>query len=190
MALPILGVEPVTGLDDEADTPIGYRSPVHGRRPEVYAAATRDEESAALAERVRAWMRIGIEPHAIGVAVRAGYLADQARDALKAVGIRTVSLTSNSTAKGVRAGTMHGMKGLEFQAVAVIGVEERAIPAVPAVTPEDEDPLAQDLQRERCVFLVACTRARDQLFISYTGVASPFLSPGPAHRLITGRRGD
>jgi hypothetical protein len=178
-AIPLLGAEPVTGLDDEADTLIGYRSPVHGRRPDVHAAATRGEEFEALAKRVRTWMSMGIEPHAIGVAARAVYLADQTRDALSAAGIPAVPLTSRSTAKGVRAGTMHGMKGLEFQAVAVIGVEERSVPAVAALTPQDEDPLAheQDLQRERCVLFVACTRARDHLFVSYVGASSPFLSP-------------
>jgi superfamily I DNA/RNA helicase len=178
-AIPLLGLEPVTGLDDEADTLIGYRSPVHGRQPEVQVAATREEEFAALAERVRAWLDMGIEPHAIGVAARARYLADQARDALNAAGIGTVSLKSTSTASAVRAGTMHNMKGLEFQAVAVIGVEKRSVPSAAAVIPEDEDPLAykQGLQRERCALFVACTRARDHLFVSYVRVPSPFLSP-------------
>jgi superfamily I DNA/RNA helicase len=178
-AIGLLGVEPATGLDDEADTLIGYRSPVHGRRPEVYAAANREEEFAALTTRIRAWQDLGIEPHAIGVAARAGYLADQARDALNTAGVRTVSVTSKRSAKGVRAGTMHGMKGLEFQAVAVIGVDERSVPAAAALTPEEEDPLAyeQDLQRERCVLFVACTRARDHLFVSYVGAPSTFLSP-------------
>jgi superfamily I DNA/RNA helicase len=75
---------------------------------------------------------------------------------------------------------MHALKGLEFQAVAVIGVEQRLIPEPGAVTPETEDPLAhaQDLQRERCVLFVACTRARDHLYISCTGEPSPFLPPG------------
>jgi superfamily I DNA/RNA helicase len=47
------------------------------------------------------------------------------------------------------------------------------------VTAVAEDPLAhdQDLQRERCVLFVACTRARDHLYVSYTGQPSPFL-PG------------
>jgi hypothetical protein len=47
------------------------------------------------------------------------------------------------------------------------------------VTPAVEDPVAhtQDLRRERCVLFVACTRARDHLFVSYTGQPSPFL-PG------------
>ena len=69
------------------------------------------------------------------------------------------------------------MKGLEFQAVAVIGVEDGLMPAPPAVTPADADPLAheQDVQRERCVLFVACTRAGDHLHVSYTGAPSPFL---------------
>ena len=39
LAVPALGKAPVTGLDDEADSLTGYRSPLHGRRPEVHAAA-------------------------------------------------------------------------------------------------------------------------------------------------------
>jgi superfamily I DNA/RNA helicase len=73
---------------------------------------------------------------------------------------------------------MHGMKGLEFQAVAVIGVARGMVPAPSAVTPASEDALthAQDLQQERCVLFVACTRARDHLYVSYTGEPSEFLS--------------
>jgi UvrD-like helicase C-terminal domain len=77
----------------------------------------------------------------------------------------------------IRVGTMHGMKGLEFQAVAVIGVAEGTVPAPSAVTSETADPVAHalDLQRERCVLFVACTRARDHLYVSYSGSPSPFL---------------
>ena len=72
---------------------------------------------------------------------------------------------------------MHAMKGLEFQAVAVIGVEQGVVPDPAAVTPDDEDPPAhaQDLQRERCVLFVACTRARDHLYVSGAGEPSLFL---------------
>lgn len=40
-----------------------------------------------------------------------------------------------------------------------------------------EDPVAHalDLQRQRCVLFVACTRPRDRLYLSYTGAPSPFL---------------
>jgi superfamily I DNA/RNA helicase len=76
---------------------------------------------------------------------------------------------------------MHGMKGLEFRAVAVIGVEQGLVPAPAAVTPAGDDAVAhaQDLQRERCVLFVACTRARDHLYVSCTGEPSPFLPKCP-----------
>jgi superfamily I DNA/RNA helicase len=175
--VPLLGAAPVSGLDGEVDTLRGYRSPVHGRRPEVHAAGSREDEFAALVSRVRSWLDAGVEPHAIGVAARSGAIATQARDALKAARIPTLALTTQSTKNAVRVGTMHRMKGLEFQAVAVIGVDQAVVPAGSAVTPLTEDWLAhdQDLQRERCVLFVACTRGRDQLYVSYTGSPSPFL---------------
>jgi superfamily I DNA/RNA helicase len=176
-AVPLLGSAPVSGLDDDADSLIGYRSPVHGRRPEVRGAASRDEELHNLVEKVRSWLASGIEPHAIGVAARSAYLADQARDALTTAGIPTGKTGAKSAASKIRAGTMHGMKGLEFQAVAVIGVDHGVVPMPVAVTSADTDQLAhrQDLLRERCVLFVACTRARDHLYVSYAGQPSDFL---------------
>jgi len=49
------------------------------------------------------------------------------------------------------------MKGLEFQAVAVVGVEDCQVPSPAAVTPADTDEVVhqQDLLRERCVLFVA-----------------------------------
>jgi len=75
-------------------------------------------------------------------------------------------------------GTMHRMKGLEFRCMSVVGVNEHLVPFPKAVTPADEDGLAhaQDLQRERCLLFVACTRAREQLHLSWYGNPSPFLS--------------
>jgi UvrD/REP helicase N-terminal domain/UvrD-like helicase C-terminal domain len=177
-AVPLLGAAPIIGLDGEADSLAGYRSPMHGRRPQVRGARDREEELKILSERLRSWIADGIEPHAIGVAARSTYLAKQAREALETAGIPAASLTAKGKKDAVRAGTMHGMKGLEFQAVAVIGVEDGMVPAPAAVTSADADPIAheQDLQRERCVLFVACTRARDHLHVSYTGQPSPFLS--------------
>ena len=177
-AVPLLGAAPIIGLDGEADTLAGYRSPMHGRRPEIRGARDREEELEILSERLRGWIAEGIEPHAIGVAARSGYLAKAARESLESAGIKAASLTAKGKKDAVRTGTMHGMKGLEFQAVAVIGAEDGTVPAPAAVTSADADPLAheQDLQRERCVLFVACTRARDHLHVSYTGQPSPFLS--------------
>ena len=177
LAVPALGKAAVTGLDDETDTLTGYRSPLHGRRPEVVGVPTREAEMDALVLRVRGWLDEGIEAHAIGIAARSGQIHRAASAALQAERIKTLSLSAKSRANAVRVGTMHGMKGLEFQAVAVIGVADGVVPAPSAVTPEKDDPVAhaQDLQRERCLLFVACTRARDHLYLSYSGSPSPFL---------------
>ena len=176
-AVPLLGSDPATGLDGDIDTLIGYRSPVHGRPPELHRAPSREAELTSLVDRIRSWVAAGIEPHAIGVAARSSAAATQARDAIKAARIPTLALATQSSKNAVRVGTMHKMKGLEFQAVAVIGVEDGAVPPRAALTPAAEDPVAhgQDLQRERCLLFVACTRARDHLYLSYTGQPSPFL---------------
>jgi superfamily I DNA/RNA helicase len=181
LAVPSLGKTPVTGLDDAVDTLAGYRSPLHGGQPEVHAAVSREAELAALVERVQDWIVDGIEPHAIGIAARTGWLAKQASAALAAADIPTAGLAAKAAKDAVRVGTMHGMKGLEFQAVAVFGVAEGSVPSPAAITPASEDPIAhaQDLQRERCLLFVACTRARDHLYVSYSGVPSTFLSVIP-----------
>ena len=164
---------------------------MHGPRPQLRMAATRAEEFALLAERIRSWLALGIEPHAIGVAARSASLVREAREALKADGIMTASLSGRGNTQAVRAGTMHAMKGLEFQAVAVIGVEQGLVPEPAAITPESEDAVAhaQDLQRERCVLFVACTRARDHLYVSGTGEPSVFLPPRESDPPPSGRDG-
>jgi superfamily I DNA/RNA helicase len=174
----LTGVTP-DGLDDELDSLAGYRSPVHGGRPVVAGHPDRDTQHAQLIERIRAWRGAGVEPHAIGVAARSGRLARAAREALTAADIPASTPTATKT-NAVRVGTMHAMKGLEFQCLAAIGVEDGTVPSTSAVADADEDATAhaQDLQRERCLLFVACTRARDSLYVSYVGDPSPFL-PAP-----------
>ena len=144
----------------------------------MYAARTRDDELEELTRHVKDWIGDGIEPHAIGIAARSSRLAGQTGASLRAAGIPVVSLSAKTRKDAVRVGTMHRMKGLEFQAVAVIGVSAGTIPAPAAITPATEDAVthAQDLQRERCLLFVACTRARDHLYLSYNGTPSPFLA--------------
>ena len=181
-AVPLLGDDPVTGPDGEAHSLLGYRSPMRGQRPQLRVAASRAEEFAFLAERIRSWLAAGIQAEAIGVTARSASLVREAREALRADRIMTVPLSGRGSTRAVRVGTMHATKGLEFQAVAVIGVEQGLVPEPAAVTPESEDAVAhaQDLQRERCVLFVACTRARDHLYVSATGEPGMFLPPREA----------
>ncbi|MFF3868294.1 3'-5' exonuclease [Micromonospora sp. NPDC001898] len=84
-------------------------------------------------------------------------------------------------ADGVRLATMHAMKGLEFRCVAVVGATAKTVPFAKEVTPPEVD-LSQhesDMLRERCLLFVAGTRAREALYVSWSGTPSPFLNRAP-----------
>ncbi|XRQ13780.1 UvrD-helicase domain-containing protein, partial [Actinomadura welshii] len=176
-SVPLLGLSPAQGLDDSADTLEGYRSPIHGRRPVVKGYPDQAAELDGLVEQVRTWLDADVEPSAIGVAARYVWVARRAAKRLKEEGIPAYQVPSKS--QGVQVGTMHRMKGLEFRCVAVIGADEKSMPAAKAITPKHEDSKAhaQDIQKERCLLFVASTRARDHLYVSYADAPSPFL-PG------------
>lgn len=178
-SLSMLHGERIDDMDGGLDTVAGYRSQVHGRPPELRGFRVQKDELDALTDKVREWLDAGVEPGEIGIAARSNMLADSAVAALERAGILARSLTKVQDADdAVRAGTMHRMKGLEFRCMAVIGVAEHQVPPSSAVTSVEEDSLthSQDLQRERCLVFVACTRAREQLYVSWHGTVSPFLS--------------
>ncbi|MFI8093482.1 UvrD-helicase domain-containing protein [Streptomyces sp. NPDC086080] len=163
-----------------SDTLAGYRSLLHGRRPQVAGYGSEQEEVTALVARVQDWIGRGIRPSEIGVCARFNVLLDKAYDKLGAAGVPVARVRDNPGAKvdGVRLATMHAMKGLEFRCVAVLGVTAGAVPFSREVTPAAVDVLQHesDLLRERCLLFVACTRAREALAVSWSGAASPFLA--------------
>ncbi|MFE7214971.1 UvrD-helicase domain-containing protein [Streptomyces sp. NPDC057611] len=175
-------LSPVTVDDlggEGADSLAGYRSLLHGRRPQADGYGSEQAEVTMLVERVEAWIAQGIRPSEIGVCARFNVLLDKAYDKLTAAGVPVVRVKDNpgSGVDGVRLATMHAMKGLEFRCVAVLGATASAVPFAREVTSADVDPLQHDsdLLRERCLLFVACTRAREALTVTWSGAVSPFI---------------
>ena len=54
----------------------------------------------------------------------------------------------------------------------------KLVPAANSVTPIEDDKQThqQDLEREKCLLFVACTRAREELLVTWHGEPSPFLT--------------
>ncbi|TVT56347.1 AAA family ATPase [Amycolatopsis rhizosphaerae] len=178
-SLGMLHGERIDDMDAGLETIAGYRSEVHGDLPALRGHRTRNAELESLVGTVRGWLDAGVAPGEIGIAARSNGLANSAREALAAAGLPVRPLAKTEQAdESIGIGTMHRMKGLEFRCVAVIGVTEHQVPASAAVTPaaEDETIHNQDMQRERCLLFVACTRAREQLAVSWHGSPSPFLT--------------
>ncbi|MBO4210647.1 UvrD-helicase domain-containing protein [Micromonospora echinofusca] len=175
LSVKVLNGDAAIGLDGQDDTLHGYRSTTLGGVPELGAHDNRDDEYEALIERVGTWLDQGVEPHAIGVAVRTGQLVRTISRILADAHIPVAD--DKRGIDGVHVATMHRMKGLEFQCLAAVGLDAGILPAPNALTSAAEDPHAhqQDLRRERCLLFVALTRARDVLYLSHSGTPSPLL---------------
>jgi hypothetical protein len=182
-SLGVLEGQKFDDLDGSSDDLRGYRSMMRGPAPVVGGYPTAEAERSALVDAVRGWLTLGIAPAAIGIAARTAAEAKYAADALRLSGVPARDLSGSSvagevTADGVSVGTMHSMKGLEFRCVAVVAAHAGLLPHPSALAAADEDPLqhAHDLTRERSLFFVACTRARDALRVSWHGSPSPFVA--------------
>jgi DNA helicase-2/ATP-dependent DNA helicase PcrA len=70
------------------------------------------------------------------------------------------------TVDGVTLGSLHAAKGLEWDAVFLVGLAEGTLPTTYAKTPEA-------LEEERRLLYVGITRAREWLWMSYAGARAP-----------------
>jgi hypothetical protein len=167
-------------LDGETASLHLYRSRLRGPQPRTYPCSTATEELSRMVATVNGWVRDGVEPSAIAVTARTRTLCRKVISALEGAGVPVVDLGVGEVsyhASAVSVGTMHRLKGLEFRCVAVVGCSENEVPPRGAVTPEAVDPVEhrRDLLRERSLLYVACTRARDDLAVSWAGKPSGLL---------------
>ncbi|WP_345025849.1 UvrD-helicase domain-containing protein, partial [Streptomyces sedi] len=164
---------------DTPDSLSGYRSLLHGERPVCEGHETEAEEADAVVRTVQAWVAAGVAPSEIAVCARFHTQTARIADRLDRVGLPTVRVkgAESDDVAGIRVSSLHSLKGLEFRCVAVAGVTASAFPFRPAVTSAEVDPLqnATDLAAERCLLFVASTRAREALYVSYSGRPSAFL---------------
>lgn len=178
-SLGLLRGEPIDDMEGGLDSIAGCKSYVHGRPPVLGGHPTAEAEAKVIATYVKSWIDNGISPSEIAIAVRARWLTSKIESALRAAGIDSVDLAKAAEDDGaVRVGTMHRVKGLEFRCMCVAGVSAKQVPAANAVTPVEDDRQShqQDLERERCLLFVACTRAREELLVTWHGEPSPFLT--------------
>lgn len=166
---------------EQRDSLHGYLSLLHGTRPVAAGFQTQQEEVSALVEQVQAWLDTGTRPQEIAVCARFNLTLDKVANHLSAAKIPYVRVKDRPAGDedAVRLATMHAMKGLEFRCVAVVGAGEGTVPFAKEITPVGVDRAQHDsdVLRERCLFFVACTRARESLRVSWAGTPSPFL-PG------------
>lgn len=84
--------------------------------------------------------------------------------------ISEMSLTSDAddenSENSVVLSTVHASKGLEYEAVFIVGLEENIFPSIRDI--DDLEDEKQKMEEERRLAYVAITRAKERLFISHT----------------------
>ncbi|MCU1614229.1 MAG: putative helicase [Frankiales bacterium] len=176
-ALGVISGAEIVDSDGQLETLAGYRAAFDGPAPTSRGFATQDEEAEHLGETVTSWLDGGVEPSSIGVLVRRQVDQERARQALQSAGVAVEVLGPNqqSTRSAVVVTTMHRAKGMEFSRVVVFGVESTVVPLRFLLDQAPEPERETAVAKERSLLYVACSRARDELVVTWSGAPSPFL---------------
>ena len=134
------------------------------------------EEMRFVAATVKGWLDADVAPSSIGLLTRRSQEQDRAA-ALQEAGVAVELLQRDGPGnnQAIKIASMHRAKGTEFSRVIVVGAEAGVVPLdwVFESQPEADHPAIRG--RERSLFYVACSRARDELVVTWAGAPSPFI---------------
>ncbi len=154
-----------------------YRSARSGPVPVRKGVSTLGEQLAEAAALLSQWIDAGVERTTIGVLVRDTRTAEQVVRGLADRGVEARQITTGkAVTTEIQVMTMHRAKGMEFSRVLIFGASSKNLPAAYLVADLDETERAELMQRERSLFYVAATRARDELVVLWDGEPSEFLA--------------
>jgi superfamily I DNA/RNA helicase len=163
-------------LEDEATAVEGYRSARTGPPPRLVATSSITGELEQSAEIVSDWLEADVAPDTIGILVRDAAQANQISRGLEERGVPVRVITNRTgQSKLPQVMTMHRAKGMEFSRVLIFGADDGLVPASYLLKSVGDSERADALQRERSLFYVAATRARDELVVLWSGDKSAFI---------------
>lgn len=151
-----------------------------GPAPELYTAKGAEDEAAWIAARIRSLQEEdrSFAFSSIVVAAHSKKNRDEYAELLRGKGIPVEVLDREAPGEGdaVRVATLHRIKGLEFKAVFIAGADDGKIPHAPPKELESGSwEMTDYLRRQRALFAMAATRARDRLFVSCREKPGPFM---------------
>ena len=168
----------IADVDGVSEDRRGAISVFNGAAPTVQTFDTGEDETSAVSSWISSRVADGVSPGEIGVFVRSENEFDRAESAVNQSVNQWAKLTDEPIIDGDRVaiGTMHLAKGLEFRAVAVMACDDEVFPSQTRIeSVADDADLEEVYNTERHLLYVACTRARDFLWVSGVEPASEFL---------------
>lgn len=167
----------IRDADDEVEQRLTL-SRFQGPEPTLLCLPDREAEFQAVGRWITGRLEAGVAPAEIAVFTRhdpattAFRLQAHTGHAAAVVGAEDVADPGK-----ISVSTMHRAKGLEFRAVAALGLTDQALPSAQRLA-ELTDPGDQEdlIAQERHLLYVAATRAREWLLLTYAGEGSRFLA--------------
>ena len=169
----------IDDLDGGSDSNRGVRSVAHGSEPRRELFETRDAQAEWLVGFLEDALEQGESLRGTCVVARTRHERNVIANELIGADLPVEILEADSpdeSSGGVRVATMHRVKGLEFDRMVIVSVNEEFLPLATAV-PDDDGPARTAAEiAERALLYVAATRAKKELVLSSFGEPSSFLS--------------
>lgn len=171
----------VDDLDDSIDDLQGYRSLFHGPAPEVAITGSSGAQLNGLMKWIESCKDERIEEEDICILARTNHLVQGTAVALRSKAYDVVVLqprkADDRTKSGLRLGTMHRSKGLEFAAVAIVDVNDAIIPPRKALDAAADPAIRRSvIDADKSLLHVSATRAKKRLFVSSSGNPSDLIA--------------
>ncbi len=179
-AVNLLAGFPIDDLDGGLDNNDGYKSLTHGNPPLIENFTDSERQSAFIVEYLTQQQNKRVPLGNICIVARIKRELEAMEDALEKAGISFHRVLGHSSEKSdsyhVRTATMHRVKGLEFEQMLIVSVNEGIVPLAQAIAEKGDKVEARqaDLE-ERALLYVAMTRATKQVVITSYGVGSGFI---------------
>lgn len=171
---------PVDDLDGGLDDQQGYKSLFHGNAPQLERFSDSDEQSAFIVKLLQQRDSEGRSLHDICIVARTNTERDTVGLSLKEAGIAIHLLDKRGDDQAhpdrVRLATMHRVKGLEFEEMIIVSLNEGLVPLSYAIegASDSVEKRQADLE-ERALLYVAITRAKQSAILLSYGTASPYV---------------
>ncbi len=185
-AAAVLSGESIDDLDGNTDSLSGYTSLLSGAEPVEYPCQNQAEQADTIVTQITEWLgQSPVEPanatalSTVCIVARDESRIERVKALLKQRDVKVQQLTreGDPSADGVRIGTMHRVKGIEYDYMIVADVDDLTIPNPAAVNRAgmSETDHAIALKQERSLLYVALTRARKAVMVSWVGERSRLL---------------
>lgn len=168
----------VSDLDGNVEERKGTVSVFNGSVPQIQVFDNTKLEAHAVSAWLQAQQKSGIAPNEIAVFVRSSAELPRATQAAQGASLPHVVLDESLKGKGdhLSVSTMHLAKGLEYRAVAIMACDDEVIPSQSRIEEAADSSDLEDIYNtERHLLYVACTRARERLWISGVDPVSEFI---------------